>query len=316
MIKKDIDLNQVLNTLQDFPIIMELIGKDWFLSKLKEKSKHPFIYYLSKGRPNYSKIESLQKQLKEIKDKPDEASIMLIIYELQYHYFVLSHLEQCLKDLKGESRIRRILNHLKNEEDFWRGYSEAEIAALLKKKFGEIELEPQLPNRKYTDVKFKINDKWIFAEVTTPEKGQRFSEIMKKAIAAKEAVKLPSSVDRVRTKISEEYDHFRNIIDGVPVILFINTNQCEYDELDIEDALMGNPNFVILTNKKTGEVREYWERDSWTVFDEDKKVELLGGIVSYQRNFTIAGKVVFDVKIFAISFSKDDIEPFLSLFHT
>jgi len=303
----------VLDTLQDFPVIMELIGKDWFLSKLNEGQKHPLIFYLSKGRPDHSKIESLQKQLKEIKDK---ASIMLIVYELQHHHFVLTHLEQCLSALKEESRIQRILNHLKNEEHFWRGYSEAEVAALLKKKFGEIEIEPQLPNGKSTDIKFKIRNNWIFAEVTTPEKGQKFSEIMEKTVAAKEATMLPGSVDRARTKISKEYDHFRNIMDGVPAVIFMNTNQCEYDELDIEDALMGTPKFVITTNKETGEVGGSWIRDSWTVFDEDKKVELLGGIITYQRNFTIAGKVVFDARIFAISFSRDDIEPLLALFHT
>jgi hypothetical protein len=42
-------------------------------------------------------------------------------------------------------------------------------------------------------VKFKINNRWIFAEVTAPGKGAKFRK-MEKVIAAKEVVELPSSV--------------------------------------------------------------------------------------------------------------------------
>jgi len=315
----DIQMNEkdiLLGTLKEFSAIAGLIGEDWFLRELDEGSKHPLITYLAKGRPNYSKIEHLNEELKKTEDGPVKASTMLIIYELQYHFFVLAHLNHCLEVLNGEPRLGEILDHLTCEDHFWNGYSEAEIGSLLKEKFGEIELAPTLPNGKSADVKFKVEGTWIYAEVTTPEKGQKFSEIMKQAIATEEAVKLDDSTGRVRQKIHEEFEHFRSILGGVPAIVFVNTNQCEYDDLDIEDALMGTPKLVIHTNNATGEVKTFWERDSWTVFEEDEKAETLGGIISYERNFTNTGKVVFDARIFAISFSKKDIEPLVSLLQT
>jgi len=314
----------VFDTLQNFPVIEKLMGKDWFLFKLKRREGHPLINLLAKGTPDYSEIISCFEKLKKTSDNSKRLVTMLKIYCLQRHYFLLTHLERFLKILKSEPKIKRVLDHLKNDEQFWSGYSEAEIAALLKNKFGEIELEPPLPSGKSADVKFKINNRWVFAEVTTPKMGEEYSKYIKnleKASANYEFIEVPNNIadttpKRARTIISNEFNHFRNIVEGVPVVIFINTNNCELDNLDVEDALIGYPKFVLRTYKETREFTGSWERDSWTVFREDERVKHVGAIICYTRDFTISGQIIFNVNFFSISFTKDDIKSLSTMFET
>jgi len=304
----------VLDTLQDFPVIEELIGKDWCLSKLKDGSEHPLISHLLKGTPDCQKITSLVKKYYEVPDER-KGCVLFIINQLQCYYFYLNHLEQSLKILKDEFKIQRIINHLKNEDQFWSGYAEAEIAALLKSKFQGIELEPSLPNGRCVDVKFKINKKWIFAEVTVPRIGQKYREEMEKDKAREEFIELPDSAYRARRIIHKEAEHFRNLDDNVPSIIFFNTNHSEINKSEIEDALTGHDKFVIKTNQETKEFNISWERPSWTVFREDERIKQIGAIISYNRNFTLLGNVVYEAKFFKINFTKKDIESLSTMFY-
>jgi hypothetical protein len=79
----------------------------------------------------------------------------------------LNHLENCLGDLIGKKGLEKLVQNLKNANEFWSYLSEVEAAANLKE-VGEIEIEPRFPDAKSPDLRVKIEEKWVYFEIVTP----------------------------------------------------------------------------------------------------------------------------------------------------
>lgn len=286
--------------LTAFPTIRLLLG-EWVESQITAQIKHPLIQYLQKGEPDWEKIGSVKKG-------PLDATAYIIIDYLQHHHNHLNNLERCLAILHGEQRLERFLTHLKQKETFWQGYAEIETTALFKQVFGEVMIEPHLPNCKYVEFTFSLGDVSIFVEVAAPKMGQKFEDVLTQYATTERKVvfvRLPDDRNRIKDAILQQFSHFNNI--DVPALIVYNVNQCEFDGKDIAERFRGTSYLTVYINKDKRETMTRVERDSDSVILNDPDLVNLGGIICYKRNFDINGHVVYDTDLIGIRFSLDTL---------
>lgn len=298
------------SALSQFPIIKEKIGKAKLLS-IAEKNQHlPIIYYLTKSMPDNSKVK---KMLDVLKSDPNHIGALVILDYLLKPYHILKHLDRCLAIIQNEDKLNTSLEHLLNANSFWQGYCEIEVAAYLKKMFGKIELEPIL-NEKKADIKFFLNSKEVFVEVTAPKRSYKYIKAMQESADEHKVVQLEAPVERASDKILEELRHFADKLDKINSVIFMNLNDTEIEDIDIQDALMGISKLVILKNMSTGKIETRVARENWTAFAKDNRLAKVGAIVCYKRDFAINGNIAFEKRVFALSFDEQKCEHLLNVF--
>ena len=299
------------SAVSQFPTIKKKIGTATLLSVAEKDQHSPIIYYLTKSMPDESKVREILKVLKE--DSKHIGALVVLDHLLKPHY-ILKHLDKCLSIIQDESKLDASLEHLLNSNSFWQGYSEIEVAAYLKSVFGKIELEPSLDDKKNADIKFPLNSKDVFVEVTVPKRYYKYVKAMQESAEEHKVVQLEAPVERASDKILEELKHFADVLDKVLSIIIINLNDTEIEDIDIEDALMGVSKLVVLTNRFTGKIETRVARENWTAFSKDDKLRKVGAIMCYKRDFALNGDVVFEKRVFALSFDKQECEHLLKLF--
>lgn len=299
------------SAVNQFPIIKKRIDISRLLSLADEDKYSPIIYYLTKSMPDKQKVQEILKVLEE---NPNHIGALVALDYLLRPYYILKHLDKCLSIIQDENNLNSFLEHLLNPDSFWQGYSEIEVAAYLKNTFGKIELEPSLGDKKKADIKFSLNSNDVFVEVTTPKRHYKHVKAMQESAKKHKFVQLEAPVERASDKILEELKHFADVLDKVLSVIVINLNNTEIEDIDIEDALMGVSKLVVLTNRSTGKIETRVLRENWTAFSKDDKLSKVGAIICYRRDFALNGDVVFEKRIFALSFDEQKCEQLLTLF--
>ena len=300
----------IQDAIQNFPNIESEFGFERILSIDKENEYSPLIYHLKKSIIDESKINNAIEKLKE---EPDHIGVLLWLDMYLDSYYVMKDLDTYIKDLKVLDGFKSIIEHLINS--FWQGYAELEIAYYLKKIFGEIELEPKLPNGKFVDVAYVTKEKY-YVEVIAPRRYYKTERAIEKSGKEGIVVELPDSTDRACEKIIAELTHFEDIIDEVKSLLIIDLKHTDFTEIEIEDCLLGVSKLVIMKNAETGRyVGTRVEREKWTGFDYDDRLSKLGAVICFNKEKNLYGTPVFDKKVFQINFDDDEIKPLLTLFN-
>jgi len=308
----EIDLKSTIKTtLNQFPTIKQIVPLENLIYIIDKDPRSPIIYYLSRSLPDESKVKELVAVLEE---NPKHVGALLILDHILRPYYIFKHLDSCLSVIKGQGKLDAFLTHLLDKNSFWQGYCEIEVASNLKKVFGTVELEPKLPNGKLVDIKFPLGSKEVFVEVTTPKKNYKFVKAMEESAETGRAVKLDAPVERASDKILTELEHFSEVLDEVQSIIIVNLNETEIEDIDIEDSLLGISKLVVLTNRLTGEVQTRVGREDWTAFSRDSKLAKIGAIICYGREFALNGDIVYNKRIFAMSFEKEKYQPLIKLF--
>ncbi|MHC4890785.1 MAG: hypothetical protein ACYTEO_15125, partial [Planctomycetota bacterium] len=240
--------------------------------------------------------------------------VLMVLDNILRPYFVLKHLDTCLQDLHDKKGVNAYVSHLLDLNSFWQGYCEIEVASYLKKTFGEIELEPKLPNGKVADVKFSLNSEDVFVEVTVPKSSYKFTKAMEKSAETGKPVELPIPTERASEKILDELQHFVDELDEVKSIIILNLNQTEIEDIDIEESLLGVSKLVVSLNRETHETKTRVVRENWTAFSRDNELAKLGAVICYKTEFALNGNVIFNKKIFVLSFGKQKSDELLKIF--
>jgi len=283
--------------LSKFPVMRSLLG-EWIQKELASgRAEHELICWLQKGEPDREKVARVIKQ-------GINAATVITVDRLTLHHNRLSNLENILSSLRDEPRLNGFLDHLRSPDDFWQGYAEVECAALFKRCFGSVELEPHLPNCKEVEFRFFLKGTPIYVEVAAPKSGQKFEDILAQHIALAgehpKAFEVPDSRDRVKDAILQQFEHFKGA--GILGLVIYNTNGCEFDGRDISDCLLGTSFLGIYTNRMTGESFTRLERKADSVLINDPDLINFGGIICYNREFDLGGKVVYINDLIGIAF--------------
>lgn len=304
-------LKQTLReNIENFPSIKTLVTLEKLLD-LTDKNPHEhFIHYLSKSNPNPSKIIELQNVIKRTRD----GTAIICLGWLIEPYCIMKYLDDFLGAIKNEEKLGKYISHLTEESSFWQGYSEIEVAANIKNVFGKIELEPKLPNDKSVDVKFQLGAEDIFVEVTAPKRSEKYRERIEESAETGTVVTLPIPVERASEKIVGEIKHFSKILGNVNSVIIINLNDTEIEDIDIEDAMLGVSSLLVKTNRETRETKTEVIRGDWKAFNRDPDLEKIGAVICYKRNFNALGEIIYEKKIFIMSFDKEQYEPLTKLF--
>lgn len=303
---------EIEGALKQFPNIAEVIGLESLKELEKADEKAPVVFLLKK-----TVVEDkgkLEKLFEAYKENPEHVGIIVAIDYYLRPYYILKHLDSNLATIKSENKLGVYITHLLDSKSFWQGYSEIEVAAYLKKLFGNVELEPNLPNGKSVDAKYSLNGQDYFVEVTVPKPWYRYQQKMEESAETGGVVKLEDSTDRACDKILNEVEHFKDL-DSIKSIIVLNLNQAEFDEVEIEDCLMGVSKLVVLKEQATGKfVGTKVTREPWTAFDMDNRLQNIGLVLCYRREFALNGAVIFTKRLFVISFAEADYKPLEKLF--
>lgn len=298
-------------TLEQFPTIKQMIPVEHLIKMADNDPHSPLIYYLSKSNPDVSKVENLVNRLKQ---EPKHIGVIFSLYHILRPYHTIKYLDSCLGIIKDEEKLGKCISHLIDKESFWQGYCEIEVAANLKKLFGEIELEPKLPNGKSADIKFPLGSDEIFVEVTAPKRSYTFTKRMEESADTGQVVQLEAPVERASEKIVAELEHFSKILEKVNSIIIINLNETEIEDIDIEDAILGVSSLLVRTNRITREVTMKVKRDKWNAFYRDADLSKIGAVICYKRDFALNGKIAYEKKMFIMNFKEDKYQPLDDLF--
>jgi len=308
-----LDVRRDIEYLSRFPIIGKFLGECIEKEFASGRKEHPLFHCLSKGEPDWKKIES-------VKTRKDDMTTFVIVPELRVHHDILVNLDRNMKTLCNKPNFGTILEHLRKSSSFWQGYSEVEAAALFERFFGRIDLEPHLKNRNSVDFAFPMNDKKVYVEVNTPKMGQKFKDaLMENAVGIDKQPKAytpPDSTDRTKDVILAEFEHFKGA--EVPSLVLYDFSQCELRGTDLVDRFLGTFYAVIYTDKQTGKSHFESKRKPDSVIINDPDLEYLGGIICYGRDFNIEGQVVYDpLDLIGIAFPIEVMEkiakPFIKI---
>lgn len=301
-------INKALN---QFPNIRNAIGEDKILTLAKKEPTNMLIVYLEKTCIDDKTEKKIKKYVSEFNKDSNHIGVMFYLDYYLRPIFVLKHLNECLGSIITEDRLGVSVSHLIDSKSFWQGYSEIEVAAYIKKKFGKITLEPALKNGKSVDIMYNFNKEDYFVEVTAPKAHHKFVSEMEKSAQTGKVVKLADSTQRTLDKLLTEVEHFKGVSDETKSIIILNVNGTEFDEQDIEDCLLGVSSLAILKNAQTGQfMGTKVVRNPWIAFEVDDDLKKIGIVMTYKRDFAFPkGEVVFTKKIFVIALKKEDAKP-------
>jgi hypothetical protein len=306
------DMKATIKTaINQFPAIKQTVHTEDVLSIAEKDHRSPIVYYLSKSMPDESKVK---KTLAVLEKNPKHIGALFILDHTLRPYYVLKHLDNCLSIIKEERKLDTFLDHLLDKNSFWQGYCEIEVASNLKSVFGKIELEPNLPDGKSADIKFPLDSKQIFVEVTAPKRSYKFIKAMEESAQTGKAIALQAPVERVSEKILRELEHFVSMLDQVQSVIIINLNETEIEDIDIEDSLMGVSKLVVSIDRSTHKTETKVAREDWTAFSRDSRLAKIGAIICYSRDFALNGNIIYNKRIFVLSFTEQKYEPLLKLF--
>jgi hypothetical protein len=301
----------VFQGIKQFPTIGKKVDTKRLSDLLKEDPDSAFLNCLAKSIPDEERLKHLVKILEQ---NPNHLNALVGLDLLLRPYNVMKYLDTCLDAIQDARKLNAAIEHLMKSDSFWQGYSEIEVAANIKRVFGNVELEPSLGNEKKADVKFIMDSKEIFLEVTVPKRSYAYVKLIEESVRERKVVQLEAPVERAGEKILTELEHFADVLGKVHSVIVINLNETEIEDIDIEDSLMGKSKFVVLTDRSTGKVEMKEARGDWTAFSRETKLAKVGAIVCYKRDFTLNGKILYQRKVFGLSFGEPECELLLRLF--
>lgn len=301
----------IKKALNQFPQIRAVIGEERIIDLAQKESTNMLIAYIEKTYIDEKTNAHIIGLLDALKKEPNHIGALFLLEYYLRPYFTLKHLDKCLGSIAQEDRLGVSLSHLLDSKSFWQGYSEIEVAAYLKKKFGQITLEPCLKNGKSVDMKYYYNKEDYFVEVTAPKSHHKFIAKMEESAQTGQVVTVEDSTSRASEKVLTEVEHFKDILDETKSVIILNVNGSDFDEAEVEDCLLGVSSLAILKNAQTGQfIGTKVTRNPWTAFEADEDLKKIGIVMTYKRDFAVpSGAVAFTKKIFVIALKEEDAKP-------
>ena len=271
--------------LEHYPTIKRLFEEDWILEKVSELrineedgvNGHGLAWMLS-AHPDRKVLKIIEENRRKASEGNVDAGMMAFLQESYFYtpLLKLQELEENLKLLEKDSKIRSTLKKAKNEEQFWPTLSEIEVAAYFKKNGLLKQIEP-LVGGKTPDLSIDLAGEETFLEVYTPE-------LSNALVAAGKERKVIAMKNRAWGKID---DKLKQLPKGKSSVLVINRSFSEIDAINVEDAILGTLGLYVskIPGKEPLIVRKS------NGLGRERDLSDLKAIVLYKRVFDIrAGK--------------------------
>ena len=194
----------------------------------------------------------------------------------------------------SDDNIWSLLSNLKNEDGFWKIFSEIIFANKFIQNKGGFNpvLEPQIPNKdSKSDLSIKLNNKKMFFEITNPETNRNVH-------IDNGAVTVRNKLDDVIRKKSrqffskETFDQIKNKKRDDLFFIVVDSSSSMIDEYMIQDSFYGSLAVEFYRHNETGETTEprTIRKDNAVI----KNKEFITGLIYFKRQLVnIDGKIRF-----------------------
>lgn len=270
-----------------FPHLKEFVGDKWLKKMQEEGNKtHPLLVYLNDPSLDQELLNNKIAELKKLEGTAKRYQVMQLQDSIRVRC-LLDHLENSIFEISERTHLRTMKAALRQEEHFWKVFSEIEVRSRLAKDF-QLQIGPPLEIQDGDKIKVKHPDfglifegAQVYIEVISPEMFPPLRYFYNAGIP-----------NRVRGKITEEIkEHFEGILKPVDVIIVVDLASSELRYDSIENYVEGELQFVFNINQKTREIEGVITQRGKPMTGIDPKTKIIVGIIGYSRVVGKDGKI-------------------------
>lgn len=272
------DVQLAIKNLDNFSNIVSFLGKKTLVDLIKQKPKHPLVWYLANAHVTKSQISRKLNKVKKAKGDLQKSFILRSARELAYPFSMLADIDASLfmigKNEQGRSRIK---DGLLDAHDFYQTLIELNVVSRLKKKYSVL-MQPKL-GKNFLDAKADVENQDCLIEIYSPKEDIRLEHVRTAHGMDNKAKK--SILSKINSQIKSAAGQ------NLPVVLVIDkTHGRSMGEEDIIDSLYGSLQFTWVTDKKTGKlIRSYASRASDSISKASPYGNLVSAVVLLSREF-------------------------------
>jgi len=288
--KRRYNYSTIRKNLKKYPYI-EKYGKNIIEECKRDKKYSPLLWLLENEVPDLTKIkfkknDSEFNRAMKINFLRSEFWPRAYLTELNQGLFLFEQIKNH-KYKTPQQKKKYIQDNLKNEECFWKFFSELLVMNKLGRK--NIKSKDIVIGNNDIDFETELFNKLIFLEVTTPEM-DRSLKLANGAVALKN--KSFSVIDGKYKQIMKT-GAYRNpkYKNKFYFYIIIDISNSTIDEYDLLNSLFGSLTINLLIDKSTGEiVQKYASRLPDSFGHKNKRAEIVGGVVYFKRELFIDEK--------------------------
>ena len=281
--------------------------EQWIRTSISTNNKHPIkrVY----KRYTLRKPKFLDKAVKIFREGSSNFGERLWSPMYLDHYYwgslLFEHLNICFSKLKNVNGFNNLLKNLKNTEQFFDTISEIEFNAYFAKRYS-LDLEPKIESSekitKKLDSKVGLSKRGVYFEIITPKMSKKL-----------ESGKVVVLENRAKYKILDKLDtQIKPILDKInkPLVIVVNTSHSDIDEIDIEDALLGQSQYTFyIPNDRNAVIPDaHISRKNNSINDKYSYGNIISAIIVYRSKKHLWG---FDFKK-EITLNKNALYPLTS----
>ena len=277
----------IKHNLDLFPQIRDFVGNRWFEKRLQEANKtHPLLVYLNDPLIDQ---EQLNEKIAEA-EKLDGTAKRYQEWQIRDSIRIrclLDHLENNISKISKRTHLRTMKALLRQEEHFWKVFSEIDVRSRLEDDFPLTIAPPlevqdgEITRVKNPDFGMMFEGQQVYIEVISPE-----------MFAPLRYFHNASIPNRVRAKITEEIkEHFLGMKSEGDVIIIVDLASSEIKYDTIEDYVEGELQFVFTMDAKTRDPGGVFTQRGKTMTSIDPGTNIIAGIVGYSRVMGKDGKI-------------------------
>ena len=250
--KKKINPSVAKRNLKNYQNIIAFFGESKIHSLIDNCPDHPLVIYLDKAKVPKTTVNKYVQAADKFANLLRKYSIINILHAQYHPGSLLADLDVSLKMI-GNNKSKEMRKMLLGTHQFYSALIQANLFSRLKQKY-TVELEPAVGNNKL-DLLLTMDKRNYYFEIYTPEKNEKLRYIRKVQMM---------DTKYTKSKISRKLEGQIKAADALnePLIVVVDNQNMAVGEHDIEKALFGTLQIVIVYDKKTGkEVESYMARD-------------------------------------------------------
>lgn len=283
----NIDFNVIMRNLRLFPNIRDFLGEKWLRKMQREQNKtHPLLVYLTDPLLDPQEIERKITQINTLEGTVRKREEFRVSDSIR-NRSLLSHLEKEIGEIKISPSLKNMREALRQEEQFWKVFSEIDVRSRLAQDFC-LEIAPPLEIQdgdktkiKHPDFGMKFEGNEVYIEVISPDMFPPLRYFHNAGIP-----------NRVRNKITDEIKHhFKGMKIPKDVIVIVDLASSELRYESIENYVQGELQFVLRMNKKTHDPEGVFTQRGEPMANIDPQTQIVVGIIGYARVIGTDGKI-------------------------
>jgi dihydroxyacetone kinase DhaKLM complex PTS-EIIA-like component DhaM len=282
-----IDFSVIRHNFDFFPNIKDFMGEKWLRKMEREKNRtHPLLVFSTDPIIDPQILERKTKEVMALEGTARKIEALKVADSMRTRA-LLTHLENEICSIKGSPSLRSIKAGLREEQQFWKVFSEIDALSRLSQQF-TLRIGPPLEIQeddeiriKHPDFSLTLDGNDIYIEVISPEMFPPLRYFHNAGIP-----------NRVRGKITDEIKHhFEGMKTPQDVLIIVDLASSELRYESIQDYVQGEMQFVFRMNVVTHDTEGVFTQRGEPMTKKDEQTKIIVGIIGYARVVGTDGKI-------------------------